>query len=160
MALGITIIVLIVLILLAYAIWGRPWLKSKPWAAGFFAWIEPVELVLFKKSETILFARLKVLTGLVLMLLTYLGTIDLSPIIPFVPDKYQGFVNAAFGLLPLLISFVGLADEKLRNMTSLPIELVAVSAKEAAKPAVAEAIAMADSTKTEAVAVVAQAKAA
>lgn len=51
-----------VVLIIIYAMWGRAWLKRQPWSQGFFDWIEPIELVLFKKSETILFARLKIMT--------------------------------------------------------------------------------------------------
>ena len=41
-----TLIVLAVItgIILWYALHGRDWLKSKPWAQGFFEFIEPVEI--------------------------------------------------------------------------------------------------------------------
>jgi hypothetical protein len=148
-------------LLLWYALKGRAWLKSKPWAAGFFAWIEPAEILLFKKSETLLFARLKMLTGLLLTVLTQIGTINLTPFMPFVPEKWQKYVDAAVNALPMVISLMGWADERLRNTTTKPIELVAVPDKVAAgNTKVAEAVAMADATKAEAVAVVVQAKAA
>lgn len=147
------ILSLLIALLLWYTIWGRAWLKTKPWAKGFFDWIEPIEIKLYKKSETILLARLKVATGVLLTVLTYLGTIDLTPLMPFVPDQYEGVLRAAFNLLPLTISLLGLADEKLRNQTTLPVELVAVSEAKAS-PRVKEAIALADATKTEAVQVV------
>jgi len=144
---------IVIALLLWYAVQGREWLKSKSWAKGFFAWIEPIEIALYKKSETILWARLKIMIGVLLTVLTYLGTIDLSPLMPFVPDEYEVYVRAAFNLLPLSISLIGMVDEKLRNATTLPIELVAVSDAKAT-PRVKEAIALADSTKTEAVEVV------
>jgi hypothetical protein len=145
--------------LLCYALFGREWLKSKPWAQGFFAWIEPVEIALFKKSETILFARLKIATGFVLTILTQIGAINLAPFMPFVPDKYQMWVNIAVNAVPLLLSLVGMIDEWLRNRTTKPIELVAVP-EVAAPPEVKAAIAQADAAKQEAVAVVQEAKAA
>ncbi len=146
-------IALIVAVLLVYALWLRDWLKAKPGFARFFEWVEPIELALFRKSPTILFARLKMLSGVVLMGLTQLGTINLEPIMPLVPDKYEGFVRVAFNLLPLVISAMGMMDEKLRNATTLPIELVAV--KEATAPVeVKVAIAQAVEAKEQAVAVV------
>jgi hypothetical protein len=148
-------------LLLWYALQGREWLKSKSWAQGFFAWIEPIEIALFRKSETILFARLKILTGLLLTLLTQIGSIDLTPIMPFVPDKYAPYVHVAFNLLPLVISGMGALDEKLRNRTTKPIELVAIPEKVVAEnPEIAEVIAVADMAKAEAVQVVAETKAA
>lgn len=146
---------LVVAVLLVYAVWGREWLKKKSWAQGFFSWVEPIEIFLYKKSETILFARLKIVSGLLLTFLTSIGNIDLTPITPFVPEKYQWLVSAAVNLLPLLISFVGWMDESLRKGTTLPIEIVETPDKVIAEnPKVAEAVAMAQATKVEAVAVV------
>ncbi len=150
-------------LLLIYALWGREWLKAKPWAwsVAFFAWIEPIEIFLFKKSETILFARLKFVGGIALTYLTQASQIDWTPILPFIPEKYHIYVNAAISSLPLLLSLLGAADEKQRYTTTKPIELVAVPDKVVAEtPKLAEAVAMADATKVEAVAAVAEAKAA
>ena len=97
-------LVLLFAFLIWYALSGRTWLKSKSWAQGFFAWIEPIEIVLYKKSETILLARAKMFLGVLLSSLTFLGTIDLTPIMPFVPDQYEPYVRAAFNLIPLSIS--------------------------------------------------------
>ena len=162
-----TLIVLAVItgLLLWYALQGREWLKTKSWAQGFFAWIEPIEIVLFRKSETILFARLKMFTGMLLMILSQIGTIDLTPFMPFVPDQWEPYVRATFNLMPLIITFVGWMDENLRKTTTKPIELVAVADKVVAEnPALAQTIAKADELKVEAVAVtavaVAEAKAA
>jgi len=143
------------LLLTWYALWGRAWLKTKPWAQPFFDWIEPVELALYKKSETILFARMKMVTGLLLAALTNIGTIDLTPIMPFVPEKYQGWLHVAFNLTPLMLSIVGWMDEKLRNRTTLPIEVVAVPDKVIAENSkVAEAVTAAAVAKQESIAVI------
>lgn len=156
---------LIVAVLLLYALWGRDWLKTKPWAVGFFAWVEPIEIVLFKKSETILAGRTLQGLGYVLSILQQVNGIDFTPILPFVPEQYRGYVNAAIGAMPLLISAIGAMIELLRNRTTKPIELVAVPDKVVAEnPVVAATIAKADELKVEAVAVtavaVAEAKAA
>jgi hypothetical protein len=145
--------------LLWYAMVGREWLKAKPWAQGFFDLVEPVEIALFKKSETILFARMKIITGVVLTFLTQLGDINLAPLIPFVPDKYQTWVNIGVNCIPLLLSLLGMIDEWLRNRTTKPIELVAVP-EATAPPEVKSALAQADAAKDIAVATVADAKAA
>jgi hypothetical protein len=152
-----SIVLLLVAILVAYALWLRPWLKTKAWSGGFFAWVEPIEIVLFKKSETILFARLKMVSGVVLMLLTQLGEIDLSPLMPFVPEKYSDIVRVIFNFMPLTITLVGALDEKLRNATTKPIELVAVP-EATAPPEVKVAIAQADAAKAEAVAIIQEKK--
>lgn len=152
---------LFIALVIFYAVKGRAWLKTKPWAQGFFAWVEPIEIALYKKSETILWARLKMLVGVTLTLLTQFGAIDITPIMPLVPDDWANYVRTAFGLLPLAITLMGMIDEKLRNATTAPIELTALPDKVVAEnPKVAEAVAMADSTKTEAVAAVVAAKAA
>ena len=149
------------LLVLWYALAGRAWLKQKPWTQGFFAAIEPIEIRLYKKSETILWARLKMLVGVALTVLTYLGTIDLTPLMPFVPEEHRATLQALFNLLPMIITLVGMADEKLRNTSTRPIELVALPDNVVAlNPVVAQAVAAADATKAEAVAVVAEAKAA
>jgi hypothetical protein len=144
---------LIVAFLLVYALWGRDWLKQQPFAEPFFAWIEPFEIFLFKKSPTILFARLKVVTGLMLTYLTSVGDINLASLIPFVPEKYQPWVNGAVNLLPLVISVVGWLDEYMRKKTTLPVEIVA--APEATATAeVKVAIAQVQEAKENAIAVV------
>lgn len=157
----ITLIVLAIItaLLLWYALQGREWLKSKAWAAPFFAWIEPIELALYKKSETILVARLKVVVGAVLTLLTQIGSIDLTPIMPFVPEKYQPYVNFAINLVPLAISAMGFLDERLRYTVTKPVELVAVAEKDM-PPEVADALGTADAAKVDAVAAVEASKAA
>lgn len=145
----------VVAVLLVYALWGRDWLKRQPWAEGFFAVVEPIELVLFKKSETILFARVLSGLGAVLTLLTQLGQVDITPLMPLVPEKYQGIVQVAWNLLPLTITGLGMIVEKLRNSTTLPLEIVAVPDKVIAEnPKVAEAVAVAKEIKAEAIAVV------
>lgn len=149
------------LMLTWYALWGRSWLKSKTWTQGFFAWVEPIEIVLYRKSETILFARLKIVSGLLLAFLTSIGDINLAPIIPLVPAKYQPWVNGAFNLLPLAISFVGWIDEQMRKKVTLPIEVVAVPKKVIEEnPKVAAAVDAAVVAKSEAIAVVKEEKAA
>lgn len=153
-----TLVVLAIItgLLLWYALQGREWLKSKSWAQGFFAWIEPAEIALFKKSETLLVARSLSGLGVVLTVLTQISTIDLTPIMPFVPEKYALYVQIAFNSMPLAITGLGAIVERLRNRTTKPIELAALPDKVVAEnPKVAEAVAMADATKTEAVAVVA-----
>lgn len=150
-------VAILLALILWYALAGRAWLKSKSWAQGFFAWVEPIEIALFKKSETILFARLLSGLGAILTVLTQLGEINLTPLMPFVPEKYQAVVNVAFNCLPLLITAVGWMVEKLRNRTTKPIELVAVP-ESATPPEVKEAIEVAEIAKVQAVEAVKEAK--
>lgn len=150
------ILAALVVAILLYAVFVREWLKCRPWAAGFFAFIEPIELVLWRKSETILFARLKIVVGLLLAVLTQFGEIDLTPLMPLVPDQYEAALRVAFNLLPLFISIVGWMDEKLRNGTTKPLEVVALP--DDLPPEVAKAIEKADVAKDKAVAVAVEAK--
>jgi hypothetical protein len=143
----------IVAVLLVYVLWGRDWLKKQSWAQGFFAFVEPIEIFLYKKSETILFGRLLTGLGAVLTLLTQVGSIDITPLMPFVPEKYHAFVQFVWNLLPLTISALGMIVEKLRNSTTKPLELVAVP-EVGLTPEVKVAIAQADETKEWAVSVV------
>lgn len=139
-----------------YVAMFRPWLRQKSWAEGFFRLIEPVELHLWRKSETILFARFKMLIGMLLSLLTSIGQINIEPILVFFHPEQQGKVRLALGLLPLAITIIGWVDEQLRKDTSKPLELVAVP--ENKPPEVAQAIMQADVAKVEAIAAVDVAK--
>lgn len=141
MATFLTIIGVLTAVITVYVVWLRKWLKTKSWAQGFFNLVEPIEIALYRKSETIFFARLKIAIGIILTALTSIGTIDLSPFMPLVPDKWEGYIRAAFGLLPLVISLMGWIDERLRIDTTKPIEFLALppTALPATKAAVAEA---------------------
>lgn len=154
----------IIVVLVVYAVWGRQWLKQEPFAQPFFNWIEPFETEMFKKSETILLGRLLWVGGLFVTfydsIAMFASSLDLTPIttrigdVLHIPDDMRGLAATAF------IVAIGRAVTWLRTRTTAPLELVALPDKIVAEnPKVAEAVAMADSTKTEAVAVVAQAKA-
>lgn len=125
-------------VLVLWSLWGRDWLKSRNWrwSNAFFAWIEPLEIKLWKNSKTIFIARLKMLTGMLLTLGAQTGKIDITPIMPLVPERWRGSASFAWNLLPLALTIMGWLDEKLRNDTTLPIEVVA--APEAVKAALPE----------------------
>lgn len=153
-----------IILIVVYALWLRPWLKVQPFAQPFLNWIEPVELALFKKSETILLGRLLWVGGLFVTfydsVAMFASSLDLTPITTrigdflHIPSDMRGLAASAF------IIAIGRAITWLRSQTTEPLELVSVSNKDvAANPQLAEAVAMADATKTEAVATVAQAKA-
>lgn len=145
-------------LLLWYAMRGRDWLKTKPWAEKFFALIEPAEIFLFKKSQAILVGRLLWFGGgLVTVydsIAVFASSLDLTPIttrvLSSVPEDMRGLVvSSIFGLIGLVINW-------LRKRTTKPIELVAVPDKVVAEnPALAQAVATADAAKTEAIAVTA-----
>lgn len=136
----------------------RDTLKAKPGLATFFTAIEPIEM-LWKKSSTILFARLKIIIGLLLTLLTQIGAIDLTPIMPLVPEKYKLYVTLAFNALPLIITLLGAIDEVLRRETFKPLEVVALpEAQIAVSPALKQVVENAEQVKMEAQTVVPAAK--
>lgn len=144
---------IITIVVINYALWGRAWLKEQAWARGFFAWIEPIEIVLWKKSETILWARWRVFAGYLISILSFIGTVDLSPIVYLLPERYAWIGP----LLPLIISLSGHIAEFLRNRTTMPVDLVAVP--EDAPASVAGPVLKAEAAKMVAVAVVKEAKA-
>lgn len=154
-------ITVLLALLLWYALKGRAWLKTKSWAQGYFSVVEPVEIALYKKSETILVGRLLWLGGSLVTIYDVaavsFSSLDLTPVtsrvLARVPEDMRGLVvSATFAAIGLLISW-------LRKRTTQPIEITAVADKDVT-PKVAEALAMADATKTEAVAAVVEAKAA
>ena len=146
------ILSVITVLIIAYVVGGREWLRAQPWAANFFSWIEPVEIKLFRKSVSLLWARFLQFIGVFLTLISSLGAFDLSPVFVYLPDKYK-WVPA---MLPLIISVAGVIQENLRRFTSKPLELVEVSEKELAKPEVAVAIETAEAAKFAAVSEVTQ----
>ncbi|MCS3691999.1 hypothetical protein ABIF07_001085 [Bradyrhizobium elkanii] len=148
-------------ILVLYALWGRQWLKSKPWAVTFFSWIEPLEISAFKKSETILVGRLLWIGGLFVTFYdaaaTFVHSLDLTPLTTRVfdwlqipPDMRSLSMSAFIGILGLLIN-------RLRKTTTKPLELVAVPDAKL-PPAAAQAVAQAEVAKEAAVQAVAEAK--
>lgn len=164
MFIGITLAIFVALILW-YAIRGRAWLQERSWAKGFFAWIEPIEIALYKKSETLLVGRLLWLGGLFVTfydgIAVFMQSLDLTPITTrifdfvHVPPDMRGMVTAGF------VTGLGYLISWMRKRVSKPMELVALPDKVVAEnPKVAEAVAMADQTKVEAVAAVVEAKAA
>jgi hypothetical protein len=137
-----------------YVLFLRAWLKAQPWAQGFFAAVEPVEIWLWNKSETILWARFKGLCAFLLALLPQIGAIDVTPYVAFIPEKHRWWVM----LVPsAALALDGVMSELLRRSTTKPLEVVQLP--EDVPPDVARAIENADAAKAEAVAVITEAKA-
>lgn len=148
----------VVAIALLWSLWGRGWLKSRGWrwSDAFFAWIEPIEIALYKNSKVIFIARLKMLTGLLLTMGTQLGSVDITPLMPFVPDGWEPLIRVFWNMIPLALTLVGWMDEHLRKQTTEPLEVTAAPA--AVKAALPEVQKM-EEAKVEAVAAVEVAKA-
>lgn len=142
-----SIVAVLVLVVLAYVLGGRKWLKSKPWAQNFFAKIEPIEIMLWKKSETILWARMQQVGGACMLFLHLIGVADLTPFVGFLPPKYQPWLSAAPAMA---ISLNGLICEIQRRDTTKPLALVALPDNNVPLK-VQEAVAAAEVTKNEAV---------
>jgi len=110
---------------LAYFVWGGREIARARFPK-FFAWIEPLEIVGWKKSVTVLWARFKVVLGAILTLLTQMGQIDITPLLPVMSEKWQGIVQFAFNCIPLVISMSGIVEEKARRDTGTPLDIVAL----------------------------------
>jgi hypothetical protein len=140
-----------------YVVWLRPLMRETRFGKWLLDHVEPIERALWMKSETILFARLKIVMGLLLTALTQMGGIDIKPLMPLVPDAYEPIVLFIWNLLPLTLTVMGWIDEKLRKDTTKPIEIVAMrtDAPEAVKAAAADA----EAVTKDAVAAAVEAKA-
>lgn len=106
------------LLLFAYIMRGRAWLKRQSWAQGFFAWVEPIEIALWRKSETILFARVLVLGGLIPQVLEQAQVLNLPEIAAMVPEQYRGLWTLSFTVIGIIVEFN-------RRYTTKPLEQVA-----------------------------------
>ncbi len=136
----------------SYVVWIRPWLRTQAWANGFFTWIEPVEIVLWKKSESILWARFLQLVGLLVPVLQFVGAIDITPYLAIIPDGYGPYFMLA-------IFVAGQIGERLRKDTTKPLDAVALP-EAAITPAVERAEEKAEAANANLAAVVETAKAA
>jgi hypothetical protein len=161
MKIALFVLAIVVGLAFLYALVLRPWLKKQAWAQSFFAWIDPIELALFKKSETILVGRLLWIGGLFVTFYdaaaTFVHSLDLTPLTTRVfdwlqipPDMRSLSMSAFIGILGLLIN-------RLRKTTTKPLELVAVPDAKL-PPAAAQAVAQAEIAKEAAVQAIAEAK--
>jgi hypothetical protein len=149
------VFLLVVAVLTLYAIF-RERIREQPWARPFFDWVEPIEATLWLNSKTILFARLKMATGVVLTVLITMSDANLSvalaPVIPMLREQHQAWINAAINMLPLSLTVMGAIDEYLRKITRDPIELATVTRREIAEnPTVARALESHDAITASAV---------
>lgn len=112
-----------------YAVVIRPWLRTKPWAEGFFKAIEPFETLFYGKSESILFARWNTFIGLLLQILQIAGGIDLNLLKPVIPEKYHPFLP----MTPTLLMILGVVLEALRRDVSKPLSVVSMPEEKTAE---------------------------
>jgi hypothetical protein len=149
------ILLALVAFVVLYVMWLRKWLKTQRWADGFFAAIEPFEIALYKKSETLLVSRALWVGGLLVSsydaIAIFATQLDWTPltarVLSDVPEDLRGLVvSVAIGAIGLLIGWM-------RKRTTKPIEIVELSDANMT-PQVAAAVAGAEAAKVEAVAVV------
>lgn len=141
-------------LVLWYALWGRMWLKRQEWAKGFFAVVEPVEIFLWRKSETLLWARFLMLLGIIPPLLEQFDALKplLEVLAPYMPEEWQHYMSLTFTVL-------GIIGEIQRRYTTKPLTLVEIPESKPMPIEVEVAMARAESAKHEAVAVVGEARA-
>lgn len=137
MKIFLAILALVTVLLALYVVIIRPRIRDKPWAQGFFKTIEPIEIKLWSKSESILWARFLQVLGVLLTFLAQIGQFDMTPFMPFIPDRYK-WIPA---LLPLIVTAAGVINEALRKDVTTPLAVVAMpsDAPPAAKAAVTKA---------------------
>lgn len=157
MTIFLLVLALVVTLAFIYALILRPWLKQQPWAQEFFAWIDPLELALFKKSETILVGRLLWVGGLIVTfydgIAVFVHSLDITPLTTRIFDWLQIPPDMRNLTATAFIGIVGLLINRLRKTTTKPLELVAVPEAKVT-PAAAAAIAQAEAAKEQAVQVV------
>lgn len=127
----------------------RPWLRKTEWAKPFFAnpITEWIELHLFRKSETLMWARYKMGLGTAIATLQSFGAIDITPLVTalsfILPEQHRWVAQAIANGWPMVFAVLGMVEEFLRRDTTKPLERVAVPEAVAARPAVVAAEAQA-----------------
>jgi len=159
MTIFLLVLALVVALAFIYALVLRKWLKSQSWAQGFFSAIEPFEIALYKKSETVLLGRLVWFGSLLVTaydgFMAYFSTLNFAPLTTrlmdflHIPDDLRSFTLSAF------VTALGLAIVRMRKTTTKPLELVAVPDAQVT-PAAAQAMARAETAKDQAVDAVAR----
>lgn len=149
-----------IIFVLVYALVLRSWLKQQSWAQAFFTKIEPAEIALFRKSETVLIGRLVWLGGAIVTaydgFIAYFSSLNFEPLTTRAMDFLHIPPDMRGVTLSAVVTALGLAIVRLRKATTRPLDLV--SAPEALPPAAAAAIVRAEITKDAAVTAVQDAK--
>jgi hypothetical protein len=127
--------IVLVLFVLWYALRGRAWLKERKfvWSERMFELIEPVEIALYKKSETMLVGRLLWVGSAIVTLHDTIAVIapsmDFAPItsrlLAPVPEDMRGIVTSGG------VALIGLLIGWLRKRTSKPLPVVEAPESEA-----------------------------
>lgn len=143
------LISVVLVVLFFYAAFGREILKKQVWAQAFFHQpiVEWIEIHFWQKSETILLARLKMASGALLTFLTMVGGLDITPLMPLVPDAWEPTVKVLWNMLPMSLTVLGWIDEQLRKNVTKPLEQVALP--EVKSPELAAAVENAKAAQEE-----------
>lgn len=128
-----------------WATWFRIWLKNRPWpwSQRYFDWIEPIEIVLYKKSKTIFWARFTAVMTSVPALVSSLLIFNNPELIALLPDHWEKYAILFFVVLTVVSSIV---QEVNRKNTDTALDVVALPTQ-IDKPSVAEAVAELDVAK-------------
>lgn len=128
-----------------YVVVIRPWLRKKEWAKPFFAGAvtEWIELHLFRKSESLMWARWQMFAGTAITTLQSFGAIDITPLVTvlsfLLPEERRWIAQVIAQGWPMVFSLLGAIGEFQRRDTTKPLELVAVPEAVKNDPAVVEA---------------------
>lgn len=145
MTVSLIVIAVLVCLIAVYGFGGRDWLKRQPWTGWFYRWIEPIEIALWRKSETILWSRFLMVIGVVPVLLEQIEKLNVPGISGMLPPEYQAWWTLSFTL-------IGIINEMMRRNTTKPLEIVELS--DNVSPKVAAAVEKADDAKDKAVAAI------
>lgn len=110
----------------------RPWLRKSEWAKPFFAnpVTEWIELHLFRKSESLMWARYQMALGGTIAGLQALGQIDITPLVTVLsfvlPEQHRWIAQVIANLWPMVFPVLGVIGEFLRRDTTKSLPLVAV----------------------------------
>lgn len=113
-------IAVITVLLAIYVVWLRPLMRNTTWGKKWLSYIEPMERLLWWKSESLLWSRFKVFLGTTL---TVLVGVDWNSVSPIFPEKYRPILVA---LPTIFVALDGLMGEPLRRDISKPLEIVAM----------------------------------
>lgn len=138
----------VLFMILNWVLWLRVWLKNQPWpwSQRYFDWFEPAEILLYKKSRTILWARTQFLIAMLPSLIGPLMAFNNPELIALLPDQWEKYALLFFVVLTVVSSVV---QEINRGNTDTALDVVALPTQLDHKPEVAEAVAKLDVAKAE-----------
>lgn len=130
---------------------GRELLKRQSWMQRYYSspFAERVEILLFNKSDTLLWNRFKAIAASGWSLVLLFGGVDFGPFLFLIPEQYHHIVKAAPAMIYALDGVYG---EIQRRWTTKTVAQVAVPEAVPIPADVKEKMEKADAAKQEAVA--------